>query len=82
MFKLFGQPPWRLEPEPELAASDGELIEPTAEEAKNGWTAETLTKYVRQTERAISNRHLASMVPQQAASDQIEAANDWDPFGW
>ena len=28
------------------------LIEPTADERRNGWTAETLTDYVQQRERA------------------------------
>ncbi len=31
--------------------SDG-LIEPTADEAKNGWTAETLTKYLQERAQA------------------------------
>ncbi len=34
---------------PEVA---GPLIQPTEEEARNGWTAETLTDYVRQRQRA------------------------------
>ncbi len=39
---MFNSPPWSR-PAP---SAPPELIEPNAEEARNGWTAETLTAYV------------------------------------
>ena len=52
---MFGLPPWlKGAPEPEPVTAEPDLIEPTAEEAKNGWTAETLTTYVAEREKARS----------------------------
>ncbi len=55
----FGLPPWlkrtsgAAESEPQQAEAPApELIEPTEEEAKNGWTAEALTAYVAERSRA------------------------------
>jgi len=39
------------------AGEDG-LIQPTADEAKNGWTAESLTSYIRKRENAAVSRKM------------------------
>lgn len=45
------------------AAVDGPLIEPTPEEARNGWTAESLTAYVREREKAQLTNALPDKQP-------------------
>ncbi len=52
--RITGRP---VEPAPEpKVRTPHNLIEPTPEEAANGWTAETLTKYVREREQAANER--------------------------
>ena len=56
----FGLPPWLrhtdgaagAECEPQAEAAALELVEPTEEEARNGWDAESLTGYLAGRERA------------------------------
>ncbi len=46
-----------IEPAPEPKARERhDLIQPSPEEAANGWTPETLTKYVREREQAAAPR--------------------------
>lgn len=47
-----GTPPWERKTPP--AAAPVEPIEPTADERRNGWTAETLTAYVAERRAAQS----------------------------
>ncbi len=52
---MFRPPPWtRAEP-----SEPPERIEPSADEARNGWTAETLTAYVAES-RARQNVSIAA----------------------
>jgi len=59
-----------------------ELIEPTADEAKNGWTAETLTEYV-------ASRQAGAMLAADPHSEHSRIARrprsqntDYDPHFW
>ena len=51
---MFKPPPWSRPKPPPI-----EPIEPTAEEVRNGWTAETLTDYVAES-RARQNASIAA----------------------
>lgn len=53
------------------------LIEPTDEERRNGWTPETLTKYIRERESAQSK----SIIDRQPAKPQV-ANGRYSPFNW
>lgn len=64
-------------PEARPPASAPAPVEPTPEEKRNGWTAETLAAYVRERERAAAARVLEPERPAPACTDQAH-----DPHGW
>lgn len=64
------------------------MPEPTAEEAKNGWTEETLTKYLEEQDRALNNASLGFMMgwndrrERGIANRPMTTSNSYDPFSW
>lgn len=56
---------------------NGPLIEPTPEEARNGWTAESLTAYVREREKAQLTNAMPDK-PQRPA----QANSKYSPLRW
>lgn len=70
-----------------------DLIEPTEDERRNGWTAETLTEYIRTNERYFQARyfkgsygdpdldqHMEKM--RRAEGMTIESSASYDPMKW
>ncbi len=75
----FGLPPGlKGEPEPEPPVI--ELVEPTADEARNGWTAETLTEYL--AERAQEDAKLAFRMFDRKPRRSRWANSKYSPFRW
>ena len=64
-----------------LDAQPHELVEPTADEAKNGWTAETLTAYVAEQKAAQTLRIDPSSVLRRKALPKM-AHERFSPFRW
>lgn len=63
------------------AVPEHELIQPTPEEAANGWTAETLTEHVAQ---ALAGEHAALMnrlFPEKPPL-RVETVASFDPHRW
>lgn len=54
--------------------------EPTADEKKNGWTAESLADYLRQ--RGAERVHYATNVKDRTSNLVIQNINDFDPHSW
>jgi len=64
------------------AAEEGQaLIQPTADEAKNGWTAETLTAYVAEQKAAQSLRIDPSSALRRKAPP-VRANSKYRPLKW
>jgi hypothetical protein len=55
-----------------------DLIEPTADERRNGWTAETLTAYVHQREKASLSKADAFERPREKPQIAVRKS----PFKW
>jgi hypothetical protein len=66
-----------------LKATEGRpLIEPSADEARNGWTAETLTAYVAEQDAAASLRTDPVSAQNRAARRPTKALSRYSPFRW
>jgi hypothetical protein len=57
-----------------------DLIEPTADEARNGWDAETLTAYVRDQTAAAELRADPASVTRRVKP--VRASSKYNPFRW
>jgi hypothetical protein len=65
-------------------------IEPTADERRNGWTAETLAAYRREREAAVAPQHSAGLVAGNVVTPfvrpkppvRIESALAHNPHQW
>ena len=69
--------------DPRLATirTAGDLVEPTEGERANGWTAESLTAYLRARERE-REQFLGDEKAQRRAKAPAKCQNDFDPFKW
>ncbi len=85
----FGLPPWLrraggaadAEYEPQAEAAAPELVEPTEEEARNGWTAESLTAYL--AERAAAQSGAIAFDPKYRRRPRPRWANHrYNPLHW
>ena len=82
----FGLPPWlrrtsaAAEYEPQAEAAAPELIQPTEDEARNGWDAESLTAYLPERSAAQSDRLLA--IFNRRPSRPRWANSRYSPFRW
>lgn len=56
-----------------------DLIQPTAEERMNGWTAETLTRYMR--ERQLQKESFL-LSQKKTRVVRVENCETFDPFRW
>ena len=52
------------------------LVEPTPDEKRNGWTAESLTRYLRDYNRG------EKVAPDRRGEVCVETAEDHDPHAW
>ena len=57
-----------------------QLIEPTPDERRNGWTAETLTRYIR--ERNGGEDFTAHRLPDRRGEVRVESADSRHPHDW
>ena len=56
------------------------MIEPTPDERRNGWTAETLTRYIR--ERNGGEDFTAHRRPDRRGEVRVESADFYHPHDW
>ena len=56
------------------------LIEPTPDEARNGWTAESLTRYLR--ERCGGEDFTAARLPDRRDVVRVESTDSHNPHNW
>ena len=55
-----------------------DLVQPSEEEKRNGWTAETLTKYIRERERASYERIDLLSARRRRQQPQRASGNKWN----
>lgn len=73
----FGLPPW-LKPTDEVVEPEPrDLVEPTAEEARNGWDAEGLTAYLAERDRAQADTVLHRAPPKPRFAN-----SKYNPMRW
>ncbi len=65
----------------DLEQSSDELIEPNAEEIRNGWTTETLTAYVNE-QRAARNVRINPRSKMRMARNPTRANSGYRVFEW
>ncbi len=73
----FGSPPWMKAADPEPTSPKVEL---TAEEIKNGWTAETLAEYLAERERQNARVILGKI--NRGRPRPARSRSDFDPHEW
>lgn len=60
-----------------------DLIQPTEDEKKNGWTAETLTAYIRERNRNVEGYGiLTQWLTDKKPQAKVMNAADFDPLSW
>jgi len=64
------------------ALNKNEIIEPTEEEKKNGWTAETLTKYLQERHAAQNLSVDVNSLTRQVARRKDEQNHKYNPRRW
>ena len=73
--------PLKTAPDTTRSQPDAPQVEPTPEEAANGWTAATLAEHLRQVEArehfALMNRLFPAKQPL-----RVEAVSGYDPHSW
>lgn len=80
--KVVKAPPSVAKPAPaaEVRPNDPQVIEPTPDEERNGWTRETLTTYLIQ--RAAQQNQYATEHQTKAREVRTESAAGFDPHRW
>lgn len=63
-------------------AGKGPLIQPSEDELRNGWTAETLTEYLRQQESAQGMRTDPHNTTMRGTARPASANNRYRPLRW
>lgn len=62
-----------------MRMSSSELVEPTPEEARNGWTAQSLTLYIREIQRKEAEIYGAE---HDGIVNPSRAESRYNPFRW
>lgn len=65
-----------------LAAVDQPLVEPTADEKRNGWDAEELTKYLAEQQAAASLRIHPHSLRNRVDRRGFRQVSKYNPFRW
>lgn len=65
-----------------LKAGEGPLVEPTDDEKRNGWTAETLTAYLAEQKAASALRIDPHSAMNRAARKPVRANSKYNPHRW
>lgn len=64
----------------DMTSTDGEkLIAPTQDEVRNGWTAETLTDFLR---RSTAHHERLRLHPDTRGSSKMQLVRDYDALRW
>lgn len=80
--KIVKPPPSVAKPAPgdDLRADDPSVVEPTRDEARNGWTRESLNEYLRS--RATQQDEFRREFTDKRRDVTIEATAKFDPHRW